>query len=571
MGAAASVSGGSKISAEQILRAKTVLQRENDGTLECSKEIIREMRKILRDNISEKKTTGTNIKVPSILEPPSFKSRMIVYHNKDGDNIWEKYKKRNTVGFGLCGAVHVVEDRRTGQRFACKSVLKKYVKLIHDLRSEIKMLQTLDHPNIIKMYEAWESKKHVYLILELAEGGDLFDNLMRNESYSEKDAALIFRQMLSAIQYCHENGVTHRDIKLENFLFCKTPSDHDEDNDSISSSEDDEDGGNTSEGTLKLIDFGLSKRFIGSGIARMRSTVGTSYYVAPEVLKKKQYGNECDMWSLGVVLFMLLSGKSPWLADTEPAILSAVVNGKYVFVESDWVGISDSARDLVKKLLCIDPNTRLTATQALAHPWMKEKKSQQPLRAPEINVFESLKNFSGFSELKKVVIDVIAFSLDSESTEESQEYFHYIDSDGNGTISVDELRNSLKSKGVPESQINDVFDSIDQDHNGTISFSEFLAATLDRSKYLKNERLAAAFQRLDADHDGKISISDLKESLGDWYEADEIEHMIKDLIQDESGVVDFKQFLRIMYDGENDHAIPLAARKASGELATISE
>eukprot|EP00939_MAST-03C_sp_MAST-3C-sp1_P002116 g2116.t1 len=508
-------------------------------------------------------------------EPASFKSRMIKYH-KNGDSIWKRYRKKETVGFGLCGAVQVVEDRMTGRRFACKSVLKKYVKLIHDLRSEIRLLQSLDHPNIIKMYEAWESKKHVYLVLELAEGGDLFDNLATNESYSEKDAAHIFRQMLSAINYCHERGVTHRDIKLENFLFCKTKSSTDaegvESADS-SGSEEDEDDNNDRESTncslLKLIDFGLSKRHVGCGIARMRSTVGTSYYVAPEVLSRRAYDNKCDMWSLGVVLFMLLSGKSPWLGESEPEILKAVAKGNYVFVETDWYGVSESAKDLVKKLLHVNPKERLSALEALQHPWMRNENSPDPLHAPELDVFNSLKEFSKFSELKKVVIDVIAFSMDSSAMEESQEYFQYIDSDGNGSISVDELREALALKGVPKAQIDDVFASIDQDHNGSISFSEFIAATLHKSKYLRNERLAAAFERLDADHDGKISVADLKESLGDWYEPKEVERMIKDIhVAGSEGFVDFKKFLEIMYDGEVDHIAPL---RSKGDLSCIPE
>lgn len=486
-----------------------------------------------------------------------FKRRLTVYHRGvKGTGIWKKYKQGKRLGAGLCGEVMKVTDMITKREYACKSVPKKHVrgdKLINDLRKEIQLLQTLDHPNIIKMYEAWETVDHIYIILELASGGDLFENLMEANSYSEPTSAHIFRQMLRAIQYCHEAGISHRDIKLENFLFCK--------------SEDDQD---KTKPTLKLIDFGLSKRFVGGGIMRMRSTVGTTYYVAPEVLKRKPYTSQCDMWSLGVVLFMLLTGKSPWPGVSEPEILMDVSQGRYCFMEDDWQNISSSAKNLVIQLLNMNPLERLDAVKALKHPWLSRSHSivrQASSAIDGMKVIKSLKEFSGFGELKKVIIDVIAFSLDPQLMKESRETFRYIDKDGNGTISVDELVAGLNNKGVSDDQITSIFNKIDQDSNGTISFSEFLAATLDKSKYLSDDRLMAAFQRLDTDCDGHISISDLKESLGDWYTPQEIEDMLQEIrrkfvsamsprkgkdpsLEDGDVMVDFSTFLEIMYDND---------------------
>jgi len=592
MGAGASIDPASK--AKSLEQAKSLLLQDA-SSLKDARNQISNFRRLLhawRDSTLDSGVQTLEIKVNSqfkgkalasvpadkplkVEDRPQtedlFKRRLTVYYRGEaGKGIWKKYKPGRKLGAGLCGEVMGVTDIITGREYACKSVPKKHIKgekLIQDLRKEIQLLQTLDHPNIIKMYEAWETDKHIYIILELATGGDLFENLMEASSYSEATAAHIFRQMLRAIQYCHETGISHRDIKLENFLFCKP-----------------DDKGKPS---LKLIDFGLSKRFVGSGITRMRSTVGTTYYVAPEVLKRKPYTSQCDMWSLGVVLFMLLTGKSPWPGVSEPEILMDVSQGRYCFMEDDWKSITSDAKDLVVRLLNMNYDERLTAVQALQHPWMRDTSALQtePLssKLDGMKVLKALKEFSGFGELKKVVIDVIAFSLDPQLMKESRESFRFIDKDGNGTISVTELVESLKTKGVTDTQISDVFNSIDQDRNGTISFSEFLAATLDKSKYLSDDRLMSAFQRLDTDHDGHISISDLKEALGDWYTPKEIEDMLKDIrckfvcamkasnasaeaiakFSDDAVMVDFSTFLEIMYDGEHHHKIKQESPKAA--------
>ena len=333
---------------------------------------------------------------------------------------------------------------------------------------------------------------------------------------------------------------------MENFLFCKS-------------------GNGTQDQVLKLIDFGLSKRFVSNGIARMRSTVGTSYYVAPEVLRKRPYTNKCDMWSLGVVLFMLLSGKSPFLADTEAEILNAAIRADVQFVPEDWVGVSESAKNLVCSLLVLDPEKRPTASEALNHPWLRDSASPFPLK-PKSIIYDSLKEFSSFSMFKKVVIDMIAFSMNTKDLEDSTQWFKVIDKDNSGSISLQEFRDALKDRGIKEDMIAEVFEQIDQDHNGSITFSEFLAATLDKTKYLEGCRLTAVFQKLDTDHDGKISVSDLKDALGTWYSVSEIESMIGDIQKDEDekgGTVNFHQFVEAMYDGTGDYMRPYKTRALS--------
>ena len=397
MGAAASVGG--QWNQSDIDRIRSVLSEIDTDkltNLEEAKDQIRRLRRIIREKtLSDKDRIEEEVK--------EIRSVFTKIHD-DSENIWDTYEKRETVGFGLCGAVFVVQEKSTKQKFAMKSVYKKHLKLLSDFRSEIKLLSTLDHPNVIKLYEAWETKKQIFIILEYCDGGDLFDSLAENDSYSENDAAHLFRQMLRAIHYCHEHAnITHRDIKLENFLFCNSG----------------KNDGSTQDQVLKLIDFGLSKKFVSNGIARMRSTVGTSYYVAPEVLRKRPYTNKCDMWSLGVVLFMLLSGKSPFLADTEAEILNAAIRADVQFVRvslslsfslssqhfvlqvpEDWEGVSESAKSLVRSLLVLDAEKRPTASEALKHPWLRDSASPFPIK-PKSVIYDSLKEFSSFSMFKK--------------------------------------------------------------------------------------------------------------------------------------------------------------------------
>ena len=259
---------------------------------------------------------------------------------------------------------------------------------------------------------------------------------------------------------------------------------------------------------------------------------------------------------------MLRSGKSPFLADTEAEILNAAIRADIQFVPEDWEGVSESAKNLVRSLLVLDAEKRPTASEALKHPWLRDSASPFPIK-PKSVIYDSLKEFSSFSMFKKVVIDMIAFSMNTKDLEDSTQWFKVIDKDNSGSISLQEFRDALKDRGVKEDMISKVFDQIDQDHNGSITFSEFLAATLDKTKYLEGCRLTAVFQKLDTDHDGKISVSDLKDALGTWYSVSEIESMIGDVQSDDGGTVDFHQFVEAMYDGTGDYMRPYKTRALS--------
>ena len=224
-----------------------------------------------------------------------------------------------------------------------KNKLGNSISLIKD---EIKILRQLDHPNIIKYYETYESPKYMYLVMEYCGGGELFDKITKNkEVFSEKQASDIMFKLFLAINHCHTNNIAHRDLKPENIMYSSNEKDAD----------------------IKIIDFGLSKQSKGKK-DNLGTVVGTPYYVAPEVLDGN-YGFECDCWSLGVIMYILLSGYLPFSGSTAGDVFKKVKDAKYSFEQREWKAVSEEAKDLIKKLLCKDKKIRYTCAQALKHSW----------------------------------------------------------------------------------------------------------------------------------------------------------------------------------------------------------
>jgi calcium-dependent protein kinase len=382
----------------------------------------------------------------------------------------------------------------------------------------------LDHPNIIKLYETYEDQSTIYMVLELATGGELYDHLIDADHYSEKEAAEYFYHMCQSINYCHNHDICHRDLKLENFIF-----------------------ENVSENAqLKLIDFGLSRKYSkNAGPKRMASIVGTAYYMAPEVLKRGGYTNKCDMWGLGAILYMMLSGRPPFDGESDRQIMEAVRLGKYEF-GLEWSRVSPDAKNLVRRLLEMDPKKRISAEQCLAHPWLTKRAqmSKSPLSA---NVVESLKTFGKMNKLKQTAIDVIAFSLTQNQMKHLREAFKSMDKDNSGVIGIEEFHHALSDSGTSKAEIDELFTAIDRDGGGTISYSEFVAATVSRQNYLTEERLRAAFDRLDVDKTGDISLTDLKAVMGDMYNEDALKAMIGQADIHDDGKIHYEEFLEIMH------------------------
>lgn len=262
--------------------------------------------------------------------------------------VTKKYDIKKEIGTGQFAVVHLCKNKETGEEYALKVVDKSGMGKdeLDGLAAEIKILRDLNHENIIKIYEVFEKTSKTAIVTELVRGGELFDRIKTKTSYSEKDAATLVRKIAVAIEYYHSQNIVHRDLKPENLL--------------LVSEEDDT--------SVKIADFGFATYVPEEGLS---DGCGTLVYVAPEILHGKAYKTEVDMWSLGVITYILLCGYPPIYASDERKMFRLVKKGRYKFDEEYWSNISDSAKSFVQGLLTLDTNRRMTAKDVLEHPWIK--------------------------------------------------------------------------------------------------------------------------------------------------------------------------------------------------------
>ncbi|KAL3597776.1 hypothetical protein D5086_009413 [Populus alba] len=278
--------------------------------------------------------------------------------------------------------------------------------------------------------------------------------------------------------------------------------------------------------------------------------VGSPYYVAPEVLLK-QYGPEADVWTAGVILYILLSGVPPFWAETQQGIFDAVLKGYIDFDSDPWPLISDSAKDLIRKMLCSRPSERLTAHEVLCHPWINDN-GVAPDRALDPAVLSRLKQFSAMNKLKKMALRVIAESLSEEEIAGLKEMFKAMDTDNSGAITFDELKAGLRRYGstLKDIEIRDLMDAADVDNSGTIDYGEFVAATVHLNKLEREEHLVAAFQYFDKDGSGYITVDELQQACAEHNMTDVLlEDIIKEVDQDNDGRIDYGEFVAMMQKG----------------------
>ncbi|XP_024362341.1 calcium-dependent protein kinase 4 [Physcomitrium patens] len=449
---------------------------------------------------------------------------------RNTENLKDLYTLGRKLGQGQFGTTYLCVEKTTGKEYACKSIAKRKLisqEDVDDVRRELHIMHHLSgHPNIVTIKGAYEDQVSVHLVMELCAGGELFDRIIQRGHYSEAQAAELCRVIVGVVETCHSLGVMHRDLKPENFLL-SDPSEN---------------------AALKTTDFGLSVFFKPGEV--FTDVVGSPYYVAPEVLRK-HYGPEADVWSAGVILYILLSGVPPFWAETEQGIFEQVLAGELDFVSEPWPSISESAKDLIRRMLDPVAKRRLKAHQVLSHPWIREA-GVAPDRPMDPAVQSRLKQFSAMNKLKKVAIRVIAEFLSEEEIAGLREMFKMIDTDHSGSITFEELKSGLERVGsnLVESEIRQLMDAADVDQNGTIDYGEFLAATLHLNKIEREENLFAAFSWLDKDHSGYLTVDELQHACSEYNIGDtSIEELIREVDQDNDGRIDYNEFVTMMRKG----------------------
>ncbi|XP_052191804.1 calcium-dependent protein kinase 1-like [Diospyros lotus] len=452
-----------------------------------------------------------------------------VLHTKTG-NLKEFYTLGKKLGQGQFGTTFLCVEKATGKEYACKSMAKRKLLTeedVEDVRREIQIMHHLaGHQNVISIYGAYEDAMAVHVVMELCEGGELFDRIIQRGHYTERKAAELTRTIVGVVEACHSLGVMHRDLKPENFLFV------DQKEDSL----------------LKTIDFGLSI-FFKPG-EKFNDVVGSPYYVAPEVLRKR-YGPEADVWSAGVIVYILLSGVPPFWAETEQGIFEQVLHGDLDFTTDPWPSISEGAKDLVRRMLIRDPRRRLTAHEVLRHPWVQVD-GVAPDKPLDSAVLSRMKQFSAMNKLKRMALRVIAENLSEEEIAGLKEMFKMIDSDNSGQITFDELKAGLKRVGatLKDSEIYDLMQAADVDNSGTIDYGEFIAATLHLNKVQREDHLFAAFSYFDKDGSGYITPEELQQACEEFGIGDvRLEEMIREVDQDNDGLIDYNEFVAMMQKG----------------------
>jgi calcium-dependent protein kinase len=445
------------------------------------------------------------------------------YHKKQRKLEDDYELSCDVLGSGMTGDVTMAFSKsHPDQKFAVKTCRYGSDDSDQAYRAsvEVQNYLCLDHPHIARLCDVYETKHQLHLVMECMEGGDVFQRLKAKKQFPEHEAREAMRQMLLAVNYMHSHGMVHRDIKLENYVYDKKDGNH-----------------------LKLIDFGFSTVWSPQSGEKLDRCCGTLAYCAPEVLHKNAT-SKCDLWSLGVVGFIMLSGRMPFYG-TEAEQRANICAGAYTMQSEYWSGVSEEAQDFIRSLLKVDPANRLSAQQALAHPWI----AHGPTTSQDgmAQVVQSLRMFSCASKARRFLMRTLALSLSSQEQAKVRDHFLAFDGNQQGTITVEELNDVMVHHLHVSDEIHmlQAFRRLDYNNDQEIHYSDFLAAMLGTSIDITESMVESGFRRLDKDGSGYITAGNLQDFMG----SDEsIESFIQEVDRLHKGRIcysDLAAYLRI--------------------------
>ena len=462
---------------------------------------------------------------------------------KANGNINENYKRSKKLGEGSYGTVYLVDHVITGQQRAMKIIMKKISEENQqsndkDIINEIEILRKIDHPNIVKIFEFYNSTKNYYLITEFCKEGELFEKIINDGPFDEDFTAYIMYQIFSAVFYCHSRNILHRDLKPENILLERK-----------------EKYGLK----IKIIDFGTAKLFEKN--KSERKVIGSSYYIAPEVLLKS-YNEKCDLWSCGVIMYILLSASPPFSGKGDSEIIENIKRGFYDIETKVWQKISNEAKNLIKNLLEKNIGIRISAEEALNHKWFKNLNTKEKLNFVEPDkIKKMLQRLTAYSPDKFLQHISLAYLVHNfpqhEEVLNANKLFNIIDTNSNGQINENELKTSLKKLLKNETDemdniIHNIFSNVDGDKNGYIEYEEFVRGCIDKGKFISDDVIKFSFNFFDKDKNGEITCEEIKEILlrnvdkkNKCYE-DCIKKIIKQVDVNNDGNVSFSEFKDMM-------------------------
>ena len=413
-----------------------------------------------------------------------IKNLVTLINSKPEDN----YKIINKLGKGSFGSVYKVKHKVTGEIRAMKIIKntsigdndgaanKKFLK-------EIQVLKELEHPNIIKIFEYYIDNKYHYIITELLTGGELYEAILKFQKFNEKKAAYIMKQILSALNYLHSKGIVHRDIKPENILV-----QNDNNNKKNNNYMD--------ELHIKLIDFGASNFFKENEILTLK--VGSPYYIAPEVLNKS-YNEKCDIWSAGVVLYVMLTGNFPFVGKTSQKLFENIKTGKYKNTGKEWEAISEQAKDLIKKMLELNTTKRITASECLKSPFITSLNTSENVPDLLPSVLSNIYKLNAREKIQQATIAIIVHNIQqNEQVDRLKGIFELLDVNKDGQLTYAEIKKAFQQifpdNYVTEEKMKLILEKMDDNKDGVISYEEFLRVTLDEKILLEKNNLKYGYK-----------------------------------------------------------------------------